>query len=54
MGCKRIVRIGRGMWGHWDFCWEGHKYVCEDDFAEEETCLIYRTVPKVSFLTAAH
>ena len=41
MGCNSIVRLGRGLWGLWDFCWNGHKYVCEDDFAEEETCLVY-------------
>ena len=21
--------------------WDGHKYVCEDDFTEEEECLVY-------------
>ena len=21
--------------------WDGHKYVCEDDFIEEEECLVY-------------
>lgn len=41
MGCKSIVRLGRGLWSPWDFCWDGHKYVCEDDFAEEESCLVY-------------
>ena len=21
--------------------WDGHKYVCEDDFIDEEECLVY-------------
>ena len=40
-GCKKIVRLGRGLWGPWDFCWDGHKYVCQDDLAEGAACLVY-------------
>ena len=29
-----------GMW-HIHQAWDGHKYVCEDDFTEEEKCLVY-------------
>jgi len=39
-GCKKMVRLGMGqpfLLGVWD----GHKYVCEDDFTEEEECLVY-------------
>ena len=40
-GCKKIIRLGRGLWGPWDYCWDGHKYVCQDDLAEGAACLVY-------------
>ena len=39
-GCNKIVRLGVGMWDIHQ-AWDGHKYVCEDDFTEEEKCLVY-------------
>ena len=39
MGCKTVVRVGTGGW--WNYAWDGHKFVCEDDFKEEEPCLVY-------------
>ena len=36
-----MVRLGMGTW-HQHKAWDGHKYVCEDDFTdEEEECLVY-------------
>ena len=29
-----------GTW-HQHKAWDGHKYVCEDDFTEEGDCLVY-------------
>ena len=29
-----------GTW-HQNKAWDGHKYVCEDDFTEEGDCLVY-------------
>ena len=34
-----MVRLGMGKWLQ-HYAWDGHKYVCEDDFREEE-CLVY-------------
>ena len=40
-GCNKMVRLGTGTW-HMHVAWDGHKYVCEDDFTdEEEECLVY-------------
>ena len=39
MGCNNVVRLGTGIWMY--ETWDGHKYVCEDDFKEEEPCLVY-------------
>ena len=37
-----MVRLGMGTWfGSVLQAWDGHKYVCEDDFTEEEECLVY-------------
>ena len=44
MGCNNVVRLGSGHWGDNQqppFCWDGHKYACEDDFKEGEPCLVY-------------
>ena len=44
MGCNNVVRLGSGHWGdnqQPQFCWDGHKYACEDDFREGEPCLVY-------------
>ena len=30
-----------GKWFAHQAAWDGHKYVCEDDFIEEEECLVY-------------
>ena len=35
-----MVRLGIGEW-HKLKAWDGHKYVCEDDFPEDEKCLVY-------------
>ena len=35
-----MVRLGIGTW-HQHRAWDGHKYVCEDDFLEENECLVY-------------
>ena len=35
-----MVRLGMGTW-YQNNAWDGHKYVCEDDFSEEEECLVY-------------
>ena len=35
-----MVRLGMGKWLQ-HYAWDGHKYVCEDDFREEEECLVY-------------
>ena len=38
-----MLRLGMGIW-YGDFgeaAWDGHKYVCEDDFTEDEDCLVY-------------
>ena len=35
-----MVRLGMGTW-HQHKAWDGHKYVCEDDFTEEGDCLVY-------------
>ena len=39
-GCNKMVRLGIGEW-HKLKAWDGHKYVCEDDFPEDEKCLVY-------------
>ena len=39
MGCNNVVRLGSGIWMY--ETWDGHKFVCEDDFKEEEPCLVY-------------
>ena len=39
-GCNKMVRLGMGTW-HQHKAWDGHKFVCEDDFPEEEECLVY-------------
>ena len=38
-----MVRLGVGIWygNPGEAAWDGHKYVCEDDFTEEEGCLVY-------------
>ena len=39
-----MVRLGMGAWsdrGVMGRAWDGHKYVCEDDFPEDEKCLVY-------------
>ena len=38
-----MVRLGVGIWYEeaGEAAWDGHKYVCEDDFSEEEDCLVY-------------
>ena len=44
MGCKNIVRLGRGAWRGAStgvYSWDNHKYVCEDDFEAGEPCLVY-------------
>ena len=44
MGCNNVVRLGSGHWGdnqQPQFCWDGHKYACEDDFTGGEPCLVY-------------
>ena len=36
------MRLGMGKWFAHQAAWDGHKYVCEDDFIEEEEeCLVY-------------
>ena len=39
MGCKTVVRVGTGGW--WNYAWDGHKFVCEDDFIVEEPWGMY-------------
>ena len=45
MGCNNVVRLGSGRYSSSGsvppYCWDGHKYACEDDFKEEEPCLVY-------------
>ena len=43
MGCNNVVRLGTGVWvpPPLYYAWDGHKFVCEDDFKEEEPCLVY-------------
>lgn len=46
MGCNHIVRLGSGVYlekGRTPaYCWDGHKYVCADDFNDKEhLCLVY-------------
>ena len=48
MGCNSIVRLGTGTFnkiqakgGSGLSAWDGHKYVCEDDFIEGKECLVY-------------
>ena len=45
MGCNKVVRLGSGRYSSSGsqppYCWDGHKYACEDDFMEEEPCLVY-------------
>ena len=44
MGCRNMVRLGRGVWRGAStrvFSWDNHKYVCEDDFEAGEPCLVY-------------
>ena len=47
MGCNNVVRLGSGRYSMSSggsqppYCWDGHKYACEDDFREEEPCLVY-------------
>ena len=39
-----MVRLGMGAWsdrGGMGRAWDGHKYVCEDDFTEGEECIVY-------------
>ena len=54
MGCNNILRLGTGIFYpvnkphplvpgasvHYGV-WDGHKYVCGDDFKEEQDCLVY-------------
>ena len=35
-----MVHLGKGLWKK-VWAWDGHKYVCEDDFTGEEECLVY-------------
>ena len=41
MGCNNVVCLGPGIWKGPEWAWDGHKFVCEDDFKEEEPCLVY-------------
>ena len=41
MGCNKMTRLGMGSWASAEMGWDGHKYVCEDDFTEEGDCLVY-------------
>ena len=41
MGCDNVVRLGTGIWKGPEYAWDGYKFVCEDDFKEEEPCLVY-------------
>ena len=48
MGCNNIVRLGTGKFqeiqakgGSGLSAWDGHKYVCEDDFIQGKECLVY-------------
>ena len=41
MGCNRMIRLGMGFWASAEMGWDGHKYVCEDDFEGDEECLVY-------------
>ena len=43
MGCNNVVRLGTEVWvpPPLHYAWDGHKFVCEDDFQEEEPCLVY-------------
>ena len=41
MGCNKVVRLGSGAWEGPVYAWDGHKYGCEDDFNEEEPCIVY-------------
>ena len=45
MGCDNVVRLGRGVFynlaGNQQYVWDGHKYVCEDDFKGKKPCLVY-------------
>ena len=34
------MRLGMGKWLQHQ-AWDGHKYVCEDDFTDEGECLVY-------------
>ena len=35
MGCNKMTRLGMGSWASAEMGWDGHKYVCEDDFTGE-------------------
>ena len=45
MGCDNVIRLGSGVFynigANPAYCWDGHKYVCEDDFKGTEPCLVY-------------
>ena len=41
MGCNRMTRLGMGKWYNVEMGWDGHKYVCNDDFGGDEECLVY-------------
>ena len=38
--CKNLKRFGRGRWT-WKQGWDGHKFVCLDDFEVNQNCLVY-------------
>ena len=45
MGCRNVVRLGRGAWRGAStgvYSWDNHKFACEDDFDNNgEPCLVY-------------
>ena len=43
MGCNNILRLGSGNFDENGARWDGHKYVCGDDFNDqgEHPCLVY-------------
>ena len=41
LGCNRMIRLGMGFWANVELSWDGHKFVCEDDFEGDKECLVY-------------